>query len=109
MGWRGAPGGARGLVWTLKVGKAETAVYIILDPRSRAKSSPSEVDGRNTITREMGPSCWIVQVCKISVWRVGTHGPVPIPGLVPAPGLTLTSILLVHVSHTHITTLAAQS
>lgn len=43
------------------------------------------------------------------MWKAGTQGPVPIPGLVPTPGLTLTSILLVHVSHTHITTLAAQS
>lgn len=38
-----------------------------------------------------------------------TQGPVPIPRFVPAPGLTLTLILLVHVSHTHIATLAAQS
>lgn len=39
----------------------------------------------------------------------GTQGPVPIPGFVPAPGLILTLILLVNVSHTHIATLAAQS
>lgn len=75
-------------------------------------SSPSGAERLNTITREMGPSCRIVHVCRTSVQRGRTQGPapdpcskLPVPG--PIPAITLAS--LVHVSNSDITTLAAKS
>lgn len=85
MGLKGAAGGARGLVWSPGVRNAEAAPQAP-GPRPRAKHSPSEVGRRNTITREMGPSCCTVHVCKISVWKAGTQGPVPQPWACPQPG-----------------------
>lgn len=79
-----------------------------------ARSSPSGAERLNTITWEMGPSCRIVQVCRTSVWRARTQGPVPstpapvrIRPWAPAPAIT--STLLVYVGDTDITALTAES
>lgn len=74
-----------------------------------AQSSPSGAARLNTITREMGPSCRTVHVCRTSVWRARTQGLVPWPSVPPAPAPTITSTQLVYVGHTDITTLTAES
>lgn len=58
-------------------------------PLPQAQSSPSGAERLNTITREMGPSCRIVHVCRTSVGEVGglralSPAPSPLPGPHPS-------------------------
>lgn len=54
--------------------------------------SPLGAERLKMITREMGPSCRTVQVCKISVWRVGTPDAACMPALpTPSRGLLTNS------------------
>lgn len=54
-------------------------------------SSPSGAVRLKTITREMGPSCRTVHVCKTSAQRARTQGSAPVPGPGPRPGPHLDS------------------
>ena len=117
----GAHRGEGGMVGSWACGERGTNVGGGAEPAAwppPAQSSPSGAERLNTITREMGPSCRIVQVCRTSVWRARTQGPAPStpapPGPAPpprvwAPAPAITSTLLVYVSDTDITALTAES
>ena len=56
-----------------------------LQGRPPPQNSPSGAERLNTITREMGPSCRIVHVCRTSVWGVRSQGPAPPTHPAPCP------------------------
>lgn len=105
-GWRGADGLA-----TLGQGHESWCAELSLQsrPPAQARRSPSGAERLNTITREMGPSCRIVHVCRTSVGRGRTQGSAPSPRPpVPAPTPAVTLVSLVHVGNSDITILTAE-
>lgn len=112
IGARGRDGGKDGELDTLGTGHRDgSGVAKPAELPPHVQSSPMGAKRLNTITREIGPSCRIVHVCRTSAWRARTQGPVPAlsptPTLAPDPASTSTP--LVHVGYTDITTLTAES
>lgn len=73
------------------------------------QGSPSEAERLNTITREIGPSCRTVHVCRTSAGTGALRAlPPPSAPHPHLPGPAITSTPLVHMGHTDVTTLTAE-